>query len=587
MFLKSFKLKSNTPLKASEAKKLRLRLSSEYPDTDCDILIPPKSNVTVLKLVTSGEIQTTVYCVDKLPFFFENEEKKLVPTLYALWKIHDLLPYFTTHPAVLPKLKNGADLMLPGVVTHGKGGMSVYGHYKKGQLVAVNLTSNKYAVGVGYLPRSSEDLYMCGGHGVAVKILHLFGDKLWGIEPQLAQQVPEFKTTLSENDFPELGKKTNPKKNEEVKIENLDNEKRLVVPLDNLNIKDESLQETSDNLPPENKETIDGNENILATNNEENTNDVISPELILKNAFLSALKNHGKSLQLPLLTSNFYRLYVVPEAQQAIDLKKTKYKKLSNFLNEMIDEGFIVVKEETKGVDKITYIDLEHPELVNFITDYKKPTGNGEGTMENALFHSELMELYTVTDNTAPFFTKLNYKRGEGIPASKIKKVIREYINMQNLPLSKDTGDESKTYLLDDCLQTICKSKSATLSNIIAHVTSQMEHSYKMCTATTVSSNKPMIQMSLATRSGNKKVTLVSNIEAYGIILPEFIKLCKQGAAASTTIVSVPNQKAELLQIQGNQVRFIYNLLTEKYKIPPKNILGLELAKDGKKHKKK
>ena len=93
--------------------------------------------------------------------------------------------------------------------------------------------------------------------------------------------------------------------------------------------------------------------------------------------------------------------------------------------------------------------------------------------------------------------------------------------------------------------------------------------------------------MSLATRSGNKKVTLVSNIECYGIIVPEFIKLCKQGAAASTTIVKLPNQKREQLQIQGNQVRFIFNLLTETYKVPPKCILGLELAKDGKKHKKK
>uniref|UniRef100_A0A1I8N399 SUI1 domain-containing protein n=1 Tax=Musca domestica TaxID=7370 RepID=A0A1I8N399_MUSDO len=585
MFLKTFKLKSNAPLKASEAKKLRARLLAEYPDANSEVLIPPKSNVTTLKIVTCGEIQTSVYCVDKLPIFFENEEKKLVPTIYAIWKVPDLLPYFTTHPAVLPKLNNGADLMLPGVVTHGKGGMYVYGHYKKGQLVAVNLTSNKHAVGVGVLPRSSEDLYMCGGHGVAVKMLHLFGDKLWGIEPQLAQQVPEFKTTLSEDDFPELGKTPKLKRNEEQKLETQMNENVVLDRFEDLSIKSETLQETSEDSVIDNKENLVGNEVNITDN--DNTNDVTSPEQILKNAFLSALKNHGKALQLPLLTSNFYRLYVVPEAQEAIDIKKTKYKKLSNFLNEMIEEGFIVVKEETKGVDKITYVDLEHPELVNFITDYKKPTANSDGTMENSLFHSELMELYTVTDSTAPFFTKINYKRGEGIPASKIKKVIREYLNVHNLPLSKDSTAEPKSYELDECLQSICKTKTATLSNIIALITSQMQHSYQMCTVTNVSSNKPMIQMSLATRSGNKKVTLVSNLEAYGIILPEFVKLCKQGAAASTTIVSLPNQKGDMLQIQGNQVRFIYNLLTEKYKIPTKNILGLELAKDGKKHKKK
>ncbi|KNC30746.1 hypothetical protein FF38_11728 [Lucilia cuprina] len=579
MFLKPYKVKSNAPLKSSDVKKLKQRIQREFPNTNPDSLIAPKSSVNVLKLVTHGDFQTNVYCADKMPMFFENEENKLVPTIYSLWQVTDLLPYFTTHAGVLPKLNNGADLMLPGVIPQGTG-MNIYGHYKKGQLVGVNLTSNKSAVGVGYLPRSSDDLYMCGGHGVAVKMLHLFGDKLWAHEPSLAQQVPQFKSTkLTDNDFPALGSKPPNKKpsdssapQESVIPENIENPNIHVeaeIPISELEIK-----ESFDN-------TV--NDKELGNNEEENIEN--TPEIVLKNAFLSALKNHGKNLQLPLLTSNFFRLYVVPESQETLDLKKTKYKKLSNFLNEMIDQGFIVVREETKGVDKITSIDLEHPELVNFITDYKKPT-SADGS-ENPLFHSELTELYIVTDVTAPFFTKLNYKRGGGIPASQIKKVIREYVNKLNLPLSKDPKDEEKSYILDDCLEKICNAKTAPLSRITNAVISQMDHSYQMCTAKDVRGNKPMIQMSLATRSGNKKVTLVSNIESYGIILTEFIKLCKQGAAASTTIVTLPNQNREMLQIQGNQVRFVYTLLTETYKIPPKCILGLELAKDGKKHKKK
>lgn len=459
--------------------------------------------------------------------------------------------------------------------------------------VAVNLSSNKSAVGVGYLPRSSDDLYMSGGHGVAVKMLHLFGDKLWGIEPQMAQQVPQFKATkLTEDDFPELGaKKTNAKRDNEGKIEQDINEK-IVDNMDNLNIKEESAEdgETSNPKSLEDKENVLSNDiqNNSQTNNANDLTNLNTPEVVLKNAFLSALKNHGKTLQLPLLTSNFYRLYVVPEAQETLDLKKTKYKKLSNFLNEMIDQGFIVVREESKGVDKITAIDLEHPELVNFITDYKKPTTSADGgSADNPLFHSELTELYVVTDTTAPLFTKLNYKRGEGIPAAQIKKIIREYINKMNLPLSKDSKVEAKSYVLDECLQKICNTNTATLSSIVNSVCQHCHHTYEMCNVKDVSSNKPMIQMSLATRSGNKKVTLVSNIECYGIIMTEFIKLCKQGAAASTTIVTPNNQNREMLQIQGNQVRFIYTLLTETYKIPPKCILGLELAKDGKKHKKK
>lgn len=419
---------------------------------------------------------------------------------------------------------------------------------------------------------------MSGGHGVAVKVLHVFGDKLWGHEPSLALQIPQFKSTkLTDDDFPALGlKHENKSENEEKREE----ENNTFEKIENFNAESENQLQISDMVLTENVV----NNNKLENQEYELQN---TPEILLKRAFLSALKNNGKNLQLPLLTSNFYRLYVVPESEEPLDLKKTKYKKLSNFLNEMINEGFIVVRAETKGVDKITSIDFQHPELVNLITDYKKPTDLTDGSSENPLFHSELMELYIITNETAPLFTKLNYKRGSGIPASQIKKVIRQYISKQNLALSKDPQAEEKSFILDECLENLCNTKVATLNRVVNAVISQMDHSYQMCTVNDVKTNKPFIQMSIATRSGNKKVTLVSNIECYGIILTEFIKLCKQGAAASTTIVTLPNQNREMLQIQGNQVRFVYNLLTETYKIPPKFILGLELAKDGKKHKKK
>lgn len=415
---------------------------------------------------------------------------------------------------------------------------------------------------------------MSGGHGVAVKMLHLFGDKLWGHEPQLVQQVPNMKTApLSNDDFPALGAETRKPKNSVVSEPANLAEVIKQQPVKNEHV-EEGISETLQDLQVEDNAQEQENPEVEET-----------PETVLKNAFLSALKNHGKSLQLPLLTSNFYRLYVVPEASQQIDLKKTKYKKLSNFLNDMIDQGFLVIREESKGVDKITSIDLDHPELVNFITDYKKPTVSSEEGADQPLFHSELVEMYIVSDVTAPFFTKMNFKRGEGIPAAQIKKIIREYISKHELPMLNPLTKEIK---LDETLKALCNNtEAATLSNIVNSITTQMEHSYQMCSIKDVSANKPLIQMSLATRSGNKKVTLVSNVECYGIIVPEFIKLCKQGAAASTTIVKLPNQKREQLQIQGNQIRFVFNLLTETYKVNPKCILGLELAKDGKKHKKK
>ncbi|XP_017083232.1 eukaryotic translation initiation factor 2D [Drosophila eugracilis] len=563
MFLKPYRPKSSAALKGSDSKKFRQRVEAAFPHVSVDQLVPAKAAVTQVKILTHGGVQSTVYCVDKLPLFFELDGGQLVPTLYTLWSIPDILPYFTTHEGVLPKLTNGADLMLPGVVPLGVG-LNMYGHYKKGQLMAVNLTNNKSAVGLGQLARSSDELYMCGGHGVAIKMLHLFGDKLWSHEPSLVQQIPLVKTkALSGEDFPALGSEMERKKTANP---------AATPPVTFASItQTEELNTDTAALSLENPETPDSND-------EEEM--VASPEQILKNAFLSALKNNGKKLPLPLLTSNFYRLYVVTESAEQIDLKKTRYKKLSNFLAEMVDQGFIVVREESKGVDKIISVDLEHPEVVNFITDVKANEANGAAS-ETPLFHSELKEMYIVTDVTAAFFTKLNFKRGEGIPAGQIKKIVREYVSKHGLlhPLTKLVRP-------DETLIELYGNREASLSEMCSLITSKMEHSYQMCSGKDTS-GKPLIQMSLATRSGNKKVTLVSNIEAYGIILAEFIKLCKQGAAASTSVVKLPHQKHEQLQIQGNQVRFVHTLLTETYKVPPKCILGLELAKDGKKNKKK
>lgn len=58
------------------------------------------------------------------------------------------------------------------------------------------------------------------------------------------------------------------------------------------------------------------------------------------------------------------------------------------------------------------------------------------------------------------------------------------------------------------------------------------------------------------------QVTLVNNLELYGINLTEFARECQHGVAASTTINTLPNAKSAQLQIQGNQVIFVHNILT-------------------------
>ena len=90
--------------------------------------------------------------------------------------------------------------------------------------------------------------------------------------------------------------------------------------------------------------------------------------------------------------------------------------------------------------------------------------------------------------------------------------------------------------------------------------------------------------MIVGTRSGNKKVTLIHNLDVFGISPQEFAHKCQVGVAASSTIHEAGNKKKsngspviEVL-IQGNQVAFAGKLLQNEYKIPKKYIRGLELA---------
>lgn len=91
-----------------------------------------------------------------------------------------------------------------------------------------------------------------------------------------------------------------------------------------------------------------------------------------------------------------------------------------------------------------------------------------------------------------------------------------------------------------------------------------MKPCYKLITADEEKVEKGKIEpinIKVETRSGNKKVTLIDNLELFGIKLTEFSKECQHGVAASTTTSKLPGKKYDQLMVQGNQVLFVYNLL--------------------------
>ncbi|KAM7435567.1 Eukaryotic translation initiation factor2D [Porites harrisoni] len=96
------------------------------------------------------------------------------------------------------------------------------------------------------------------------------------------------------------------------------------------------------------------------------------------------------------------------------------------------------------------------------------------------------------------------------------------------------------------------------------------------------------IEIKVEQRMGNKKVTLIRNLELYGISPQEFAHNIQLKAACSTSVSQLPGKNISpgmQVLIQGNQVAIVAKFLLDEYKIPKKYISGLEHLKSGKKKK--
>lgn len=239
-------------------------------------------------------------------------EETLYPTIFYLWKVPDLLRCLTTHEPVIPKLKHGADLMIPGVVVNDEG-MNKFGRFEKNTLMAVNITTNKAPQAIGTTAHDNLDMYMAGGRGKFLNIIHVIGDSLCQMEGKNSiPSVPELGT-------PEFLIEPIPETEEKTEDSSLDSVAENAISLDEKSIENEDITEIAEGVQELTVNTAEEMDNLLIY------------------CFLKALKYSGKKITLPILTSNFYRLHIIEACPsgKTLDIKKTSYKKLNKFLNEM------------------------------------------------------------------------------------------------------------------------------------------------------------------------------------------------------------------------------------------------------------
>lgn len=221
MFSKPFKVEGIISVTGTERNDLKERARDLFgiQDSSFDELCGDKNEMCVVKIKTFGEDDVTVYASENRPIFFEFNGK-LIPTVCTLRACTEMVPYFTTRPEVLSQLAQGADLMITEVVRQGSG-LESWGNYSENDIVAVNLTSNQAAIGVGLLAHSSEDLCTGEDCGVCVVMLHVFGDELWEMEQSVCEEVPLLRETQSarrEEDIPILDESERVERIDEVNL---------------------------------------------------------------------------------------------------------------------------------------------------------------------------------------------------------------------------------------------------------------------------------------------------------------------------------------------------------------------------------
>ena len=140
---------------------------------------------------------------------------------------------------------------------------------------------------------------------------------------------------------------------------------------------------------------------------------------------------------------------------------------------------------------------------------------------------------------------------------------------------SHDLADPANKKLvrLDPLLSTIIKTRDLTAqwNQVIQKVESNCGKCYVISLPDkfpiTVKGDLPPIQFKVEKRTGNKKVTIISNFEVFGIEPKELAQKLQHVMSSSASVVPGLRTESNVL-VQGDARRLASKLLIDEYKIP-------------------
>jgi translation initiation factor 2D len=471
------------------------------------------------------------------------------------------------------------------------------------RVVAICVMGNPQPFAVGILQtdilhnHAMSGRFGPGQQGLGVTVVHCYGDDIW------QTQLPKIITTAGVASFLDFdaghygnagflnGQLVVPTTTEEGGADDDDKEEEAG-----------EMDEIQDESDRGGTETTDEN------NNESMEFSAMAPEEVLHLATCKALAGLSVKTDLPMKMSIFYAQHVLPHrpAGTTIELKKTKYKKYSIYVQEQVKNGIMTVgpDEQKDPAGVLTSYDRRHPDVKAFVaTVAAEKEAEASHNNENDKDRLLIVDLYRVPHH---FVNKLQLdpavvkgshatsdvrKNSSLLTLKEVRAIVENYVARESLVAPDDAMMIQLNGPLTDVLFKKTKQQQSnendettttsppplriTRKDLMSKWQAKMEIGFALVQHGTTGNDQiirlgigkhPVITIEVTRRQSNKYVTKVTGLEAFGIDPDAFAKDASHRFACSSS-VTTPNggnnsstSTAEVL-FQGNLVNELEALL--------------------------
>ncbi|GAV05802.1 hypothetical protein RvY_15877 [Ramazzottius varieornatus] len=603
MFKRPLKIKSQSSVKKTERKSLFGTLSLTYKaladGEKIRLLFPDGEEIKILNVslaqpaaTTSGPSKNdkpsidsfTIYCDGtNQPLFFAFDvpkttektfERIILPTVYALWKVPNLLRLsFATIPDVITKMQNGADLMLAGTTVPESTRQSVESAESTRPFgyASVLAIGNNIPIGVGQLLMGREELaerLAIGGEmkGRVLKALHTAGDELWA-----------------------LGDKSGPRDDSpSIEPSNTSNTVASEAAAQPIATSSDGDAEVT---------AADMNEQESGSTKQQESGEPIteeSPDNLLTRSFLTTLKSNALPEKYPMLDSILNALMLVTSrrlSSNPMDIKQTSFRKFSTFLKHMETQKVLTLVKVKEGVQAVDSVVWKHPLFDGIIELPYEPT---ESSHKSLRIPSSVRQVYIVNGKTLPLFSAVSPDIRKGYEfrsTDDLKALVSQYIKSRDLMSKTDKGIIN----LDPLLVDLVMNKSMRFQGewpmkwgelfdkILKEMSTTHEVVFTNGASVELKGNLVPLEVKVEKKAGNKLVTVIRNLEGLGMDPQEIARELQKmvGATVGVREEGGAQKTAHCVTIQGDQTKLLDKFFFQIVSIPKKFVTGLD--KPGKK----